>query len=100
MAISLRDRILKGVLVSGFENDADAESVIMGQSRPVEGSINQALIDYRTEFERERMADANCRENVLARNAATLAALVRLKYGNSDPDIYALVQATELLARD
>lgn len=42
-AIGLADRILKGVLVSGFQNDADIEKTLMSQLDLVAGSIDKAI---------------------------------------------------------
>ena len=94
----IAERILKGLLVSGFENDADIERTLDGQESAVRGTIFKALAEYDETREEIRRGSADSRENLLADYTLTLAALVRLKYGNRDPDIYALVEKAIALA--
>lgn len=58
IATLLADRLIKGILVSGFENDADAEKVLEGQRSAVEGSIRRMLEDVAQE-NRDSNAIAN-----------------------------------------
>lgn len=94
----LADRIVKGIIVHGFENDADIERTFDGQESAVRGTIFKALAEYDETREEIRRGSADSRENLLADYTLTLAALVRLKYGNRDPDIYALVEKAIALA--
>ena len=92
------ERLLKGILVSAFGNDADIEQTLMGQEGVIRGTIFKALAEYDETREELRRGSADSRENRLADYTLTLAALVRLKYGNRDPDIYALVEKAIALA--
>ena len=93
----MTERILKGLLVSGFENDGLLD-LLDRQESAVRGTIYKALAEYDETREEIRRGSADSRENLLADYTLTLAALVRLKYGNRDPDIYALVEKAIALA--
>ena len=94
----IAERLLKGILVSAFGNDADIERTLMGQEGVIRGTIFKCLAEYDETREELRRGSADSRENLLADYTLTLAALVRLKYGNRDPDIYALVEKAIALA--
>lgn len=45
-ASKVADSIIKGIIVHGFENDADAAGIVEGQRRLIENCLIDAILIY------------------------------------------------------